>query len=135
MKNYFLVLLILPLLSASITSCKDESFRNRKKDKDLQQLNILFQEIEAMANQMTCENAADWKFVFVGSGRCGDTKSSYVAYSTKIDQSLFLQKISVYKEKQELYSEKWETQITCLAVSMAEPKSVTCVDGKPKFVY
>ena len=135
MKNYFLVLLILPFLSVSITSCKDETVRNKKKDKDLQQLNVLFQEIETMANQVTCENAADWKFIFVGSGRCGDTKSSYVAYSTKIDHALFLQKIHVYNEKQKLYSEKWETDITCLAVSMAEPKSVTCVDGKPKFLY
>ncbi len=86
MKNYFLVLLILPFLSISITSCKDETVRNKKKDKDLQQLNVLFQEIETIANQVTCEEAADWKFIFVDGDVCSASTSTHVAYSTKIDQ-------------------------------------------------
>lgn len=135
MKNYFLVLLILPFLSVSITSCKDESARNKKKDKDLQQLNVLFQEIETMANQATCENAADWKFIFVGSDVCSASTATYVAYSTKMDQSLFLQKIVLYKERQKAFAAKWETQLACPDVIRAKPKGVECVNGKPKLIY
>ena len=135
MRNHLLIFLTLPLLLATISSCKDESVQNRKKDKDLQQLNILFQEIETMANQVTCENAGDWRFVLVGTDRCGATKSAYVAYATKIDQSFLLQKIGVYKERQKAFSAKWETQLACPAVMMDEPKRVECVNGKAKLVY
>ncbi len=135
MKYNFLVFLILPLLWVSGISCKDESIQNRKKDKELQELNVLFLEIETMANQVTCENAADWKFILVGTDRCGASKSAYVAYSTKIDQSLFLQKIGIYKERQKAFSAKWERQLACPAVMMAEPERVECVNGKPKLIY
>ena len=127
--------LILSFLCVLISGCKDESVQNIKKDKELQQLNVLFQEIEIMGNQVSCENAADWKFVLVGTDFCGAGKSTYIAYSTKIDQSLFLQKVVIYKEKQKAFSAKWERQSACPAVMMTEPKGVECVNGKPKFVY
>ncbi len=101
----------------------------------MQQLNVLFQEIETIGNQLTCENAVDWKFVLVGTDLCGASKSRYVAYSTKMNQSLFLQKVGIYKEKQKAFSAKWERQLACPAVMMTEPKSVECVNGKAKLVY
>ena len=135
MREKFLMFLILPFLLTFTSGCKDESVQNIKKDKELQQLNVLFQEIETMGNQVSCENAADWKFVLVGTDFCSAGKSTYIAYSTKIDQSLFLQKVFIYKEKQKAFSAKWERQSACPAVIMAEPKGVECVNGKPKLVY
>lgn len=114
----------------TLSGCKDDF--ETSKEQDEQELMTLFKEIETLAGQFTCNSAAEWKFVAVGAKACGGA-TAYVAYSSKVDESLLLKKVSNYTAKQTSYNEKWKVISDCMLV--IEPKGVECNNGKPKFVY
>ncbi len=127
MKSYILV----ALLAFTFIGCEvDQTSRNQEEEQ--QELITLRNELERVSAEFTCDNAAGWKFTAVGAKACGGA-TSYVAYSTKIDETLFLQKVALYTEKQKAFNKKWNIVSDCMA--MVPPKSIECVSGKPKFVY
>lgn len=103
-----------------------------KREEDEQLLEQLHKEIEALSKSVTCTEADEWKFVAIGSKACGGP-TSYIAYSTKINEEQFLEKVSYFTEQQAKFNTKWGIFSTCDLP--AEPSGVTCADGKPVFVY
>lgn len=124
----FVILIAVCMLT--LTGCKDDL--TTSKEQDEQKLRALYQEIETLAGQFTCENANEWTFVSLGAKGCGGS-IGYIAYSTKINENDFLKKVNAYTDQQKVYNIKWNIMSDCLLV--AEPKGVECNNGKPKFVY
>ncbi len=130
-KNNFSNLLILSFLFLVTVSCDKEDFYNTREE-DQQEMSVLKKEIDKMASQFNCENAAEWKFVAIGTKSCGGA-GDYIAYSTKIDEAVFLNKVNIYSDKQKAFNVKWGSISDCALV--VAPKSVECDKGKPKFIY
>lgn len=130
-KNNFFILILLSTLLLSILGCEEKDLYNTK-DEDVEEMSVLKKEIDKMANQVSCDNASDWKFVPIGTKACGGA-GAYIAYSTKIDETLFLKKVAFYTQKQNAFNVKWGSISDCALV--VRPKSVVCVDGKPQLVY
>ena len=129
MMKPFLILAI--LFFFCLIACEKGVFSN-SKEKDLEELANLKKDIDEGSAQTTCINAADWKFTAIGDKACGGP-TGYVAYSTTIDETAFLKKVKVYTDKQKAFNLKWNTVSDCMF--MVPPKSIDCVNGKPKFVY
>ncbi|GGI22005.1 hypothetical protein [Pedobacter mendelii] len=89
-------------------------------------------DILKMSDQISCDNAADWRIVPIGAKGCGGA-SSFIAYSAKIDTALFLQKVEQYTQKEKAFNEKWKLYSDCALI--LAPKRIECADGKPKLVY
>ncbi len=119
-------------LAFTLTSFGCEKSNSPNQESDRQELAALLQDIENMANQVPCENDGDWKFAPVGAKACGGP-THFIAYAKKINESAFLEKIRLYTNKQLAFNERWNIRSTCDAPQ--PPKSVTCVNAKPKFVY
>lgn len=125
----FLAIVILLLLC--LAGCEQKDFYSSKED-DEQEMSTLRREIDKLTEQVSCEQASDWKFVPIGSKPCGGA-TGYVAYAAKIDEPLFLKKVAIYTQKQKAFNVKWSLASDCAIQS--PPKSIECVNGKPKFVY
>lgn len=130
-KNNFLIFLVLSTLLLSMLSCEIKDFQNTREE-DAEEMSVLKKEIDKMASQFNCENAAEWKFVAIGTKSCGGA-GAYIAYSTKIDEVDFLNKVKFYTQKQKAFNVKWGSISNCELV--VTPKIVECVNGKPNFVY
>ncbi|WP_148042753.1 hypothetical protein [Pedobacter jejuensis] len=96
------------------------------------ELKLLMSDILKMSDQISCDNAADWRIVPIGAKGCGGA-SSFIAYSAKIDTALFLQKVEQYTQKEKAFNEKWKLYSDCALI--IAPKRIECVNGKPKLVY
>lgn len=135
MKSYFLKrITLLPLLMVLISlfaMCKDDNNQS-VKDEEQAALVKLKVEIDQMANQESCSNATDWKFVAIGSKACGGP-TGYVAYSTKINETKFLEKVTNYTNQQKAFNTKWGIASDCMLVS--KPNGVVCSEGKPVLIY
>lgn len=131
MKQYLFILLLFTALLFTFVACEKEDFYNTKSD-DLQEMSSLRKEIDKLSEQVACENGVDWKFTAIGAKGCGGA-AGYIAYSTKIDEALFLKKVALYNQKQKAFNVKWNIISDCAVP--APPKSIDCVSGKPKFVY
>ncbi len=133
MKSYIYksLLFLVTLLVFSFAGCDHEHFYANKEG-DQQELAKLRSEIDKLSEQINCDNSADWKFTAIGEKACGGP-AGYVAYSTKIDETLFLKKVDLYTQKQKAFNVKWNIISDCMF--MVPPKSIDCVSGKPKFVY
>lgn len=133
MKTYLYqtALIFASILVFSFASCEKKYFSNSREEDELE-LSNLRKEIDKMSNQVSCENAAEWKFTAIGAKACGGP-ASYVAYSSKIDENSFLKTVSDYTQKQKTFNAKWDVASDCMFVTA--PKGVECVSGKPKFVY
>ncbi|MGF1925511.1 MAG: hypothetical protein ACQUHE_15140, partial [Bacteroidia bacterium] len=92
MKSYFLG----ALLAFTFIGCEVDQTSGTQEEEQ-QELITLRNELESVSNNFTCDNAADWKFTAIGAKACGGA-TGYVAYSTKIDETLFLQKVALYTE-------------------------------------
>jgi len=104
---------------------------NTTKQEDFAALKALGYEIKAMAESVACENADEWKFTPIGTTACG--AYDYMAYSEKIDEEVFLQKIETFTNTQNEFNIKWGMGFNCIAVPV--PQSVSCANGKPVFSY
>lgn len=124
-------LIFASILVFSFASCEEKDFSS-SKEKDELEMSNLRREIDKMSNQLSCENAADWKFVAIGSKPCGGA-NGYIAYSSKINEALFLEKVAMFNQKQRAFNVKCNLISDCMA--LLPPKSIECVNGKPKLVY
>jgi len=103
-----------------------------KREEDEQFLELLHKEIVAHSESVTCTEAEEWTFVAIGAKACGGP-TGYIAYSTQINEELFLEKVAYFTEQQKKFNTKWGIFSTCDVP--AEPTGVSCADGKPIFVY
>lgn len=123
--------LLFALLVVSFAGCEEKGLHNSKEEDALEIANLRT-EIDKLSEQIVCENSVDWKFVAIGDKACGGPLG-YVAYSTKIDEAMFLKKVALYAQLQKAFNVKWGVVSDCMF--MTPPKSVECVNGKPKLVY
>lgn len=133
MKTYLhlTTLIFVACLLFSFAACEEKDFSGWREKNELEMSNLR-KEIEKMSNQVSCENPADWKFVAIGSKPCGGA-AGYIAYSNKINEALFLEKVAIFNQKQQAFNVKWNLISDCMA--LLPPKSIDCVNGKPKLVY
>lgn len=131
MRKYLFKFILLTLIIFSFSACEERDL-NHSKEEDLLEMANLRTEIDKLSEQFACENSADWKFTAIGEKACGGP-TGYVAYSTKIDEAMFLKKVALYAQKQKAFNVKWGVASDCMF--MTPPKSIDCVGGKPKLVY
>lgn len=127
MRTFYSILftLFLSLLACDI---KEETTQNEELDK----LNNLYENIHTLATSKTCEESDDWNFTPNGHKACGGPKE-YIAYSSNIDTTLFLELVKEYTSLEKEYNQKWEIVSDCSTPQ--EPVSVTCKDNVPTFNY
>ncbi len=95
-----------------------------------QEMETLKAEITALANSEKCNNATDWKSVGLGVKACGGPVS-YIAYSNKIDEKDFLEKVDFYNQKSTEYNKKYNLQSDCMLV--IAPENIVCENERPVF--
>ena len=92
----------------------------------------LFNEIQSLSYSVSCSNATDWSFVAYGSKACGGAQG-YIAYSSQIDTTSFLQKIEAYTKAEKDFNYKWSVISDCSITN--SPTSVECQNGFPTLIY
>lgn len=146
MKN----LVLLSLVSVFAWSCKpaytadnlpkplpamqteDEMPSNGLTPEESKEMETLHSDIKAMANSEKCTNGSDWKTVAVGVKACGGPVE-YIAYSMKIDEKSFLEKVDVYNKKSVEYNKKYNLVSDCMLI--LQPEKIDCENGNPVFKY
>ncbi len=126
-----ILVVLISILFFAIAGCEEKDLYNTKQEDEIE-LSTLKSELNKMTNQFACENSADWNFVAIGAQSCGGP-TGFIAYSKKIDETAFLDKVNSYTKKQQAFNIKWKILSNCAL--LAAPKSIECVSGKPKFVY
>ena len=141
MKN----LIVLSVISVLAFSCKPtytadnlpKPLPERPKDnagigalskEESQEMEDLKAEITSMANSEKCTDAAEWKTVELGIKACGGPVA-YIAYSNKIDEKAFLEKVDLYNRKMVGYNKKYNLVSDCMLV--VQPENIVCENGKP----
>ncbi len=95
-----------------------------------QEMERLKAEITALAHSEKCSNPTDWKTVGLGVKACGGPVS-YIAYSNKIDENAFLQKVDLYNQKMSGHNKKHNLTSDCMVVM--QPENIACENEKPVF--
>ena len=99
---------------------------------EAQEMENLTSEIFAISKSEKCTNGSDWKSVGLGVKACGGPVS-YIAYSAKIDEAKFLEKVNLYNEKSTEYNKKYNLISDCMLVM--PPEKIECINGSPIFKY
>lgn len=92
----------------------------------------MLSQIENMASSAPCNDSSEWTFTSYGNKACGGPVG-YIAYSSRIDTFLFLEKIEQHRIAQLRFNEKWGMVSDCSAP--LEPAGVVCEEGNPVFEY
>jgi hypothetical protein len=95
-----------------------------------EEMENLKSEILAMSKSEKCTNPADWKTVGLGVKACGGPVS-YIAYSNKIDEGKFLEKVNLYNQKSADYNKKYNLVSDCMLIM--QPENIVCENEKPVF--
>ena len=99
---------------------------------EAQEMENLTSEIFAISKSEKCTNGSDWKSVGLGVKACGGPVS-YIAYSAKIDEAKFLEKVNLYNQKSTEYNKKYNLVSDCMLVM--PPEKIECINGSPVFKY
>ena len=99
---------------------------------EAQEMENLTSEIFAISKSEKCTNGSDWKSVGLGVKACGGPVS-YIAYSAKIDEAKFLEKVNLYNQKSTEYNKKYNLISDCMLVM--PPEKIECINGSPVFKY
>lgn len=143
MKNF----IVLSLLAVAALSCKPaytadnlpKPLPERPKDnaaigamskEESNEMDYLREEIITLSNSEKCTNPADWKTVGLGVKACGGPVS-YIAYSNKIDEKTFLDKVESYNQKSAGYNKKYNLVSDCMLV--VQPENIACENDRPVF--
>jgi hypothetical protein len=102
-----------------------------QKERNLEDLEITGQEIQALSESVSCTNSAEWRFSAMGSKACGGPMR-YIAYHVSVEDKI-LKLISNYTSLQAEYNQKYQIISDCALVS--PPRNVICEGGKPFLVY
>lgn len=104
---------------------------NTTFEEDQLALQELFTIIQLTAN-VPCVNAADWSFTAYGSKACGGPVG-YIAYSSVIDETSFLNNVEEYTDATQDFNIKWGIISTCEL--LLPPNSVICENGVAVLSY
>ena len=124
MKKFIFPLLLL------LSSC--QLINEERETQEITDLEELYNKIVSISESKSCTNSSQWKFTAIGSKACGGP-SGYIAYSSEINESEFLDLVAQYTKLQKEYNTKNNIGSDCSLV--ASPSSITCENGKPVFVY
>ena len=124
------IILLIPLLLV-FKSCETSNKLTSQK-KDESNLLALFTEIEELALSVSCLDANNWNFTTYGVKACGGPQG-YIAYSSEINTSIFLQKIDEYTLAEKKYNIKWGIISTCDIQN--PPISIECNNNLPVLRY
>lgn len=102
------------------------------QETDHQHLMKLFEEITTIANSKSCNNSNNWTYTAYGSKACGGPQG-FIAYSTEIDVTTFLEKVAQYTKAEAAFNKKWGIASTCDLP--AQPKSVVCENNVAVLKY
>lgn len=94
------------------------------------ELDSLKTNITTIASGEKCVNAAEWKSIGIGVKPCGGPVA-YLAYSIKIDEKDFLEKVDFYNQKMDAYNKKYNLTSDCMLV--AQPANIVCEGDKAVF--
>lgn len=109
---------------------KDNSGNGNLTQQESDEMQNLKSEILALSQSEKCSNATDWKSVGLGVKACGGPVE-YIAYSNKIDEAKFLEKVNLYNQKSTEYNKKYNLVSDCMLV--IQPENIVCENGKPVF--
>lgn len=140
-------LILLGVFSLFVFSCKPsytadnlpKPLPERQKDEiptsgltveESKEMENLKNEIKTLASSEKCSNPADWKTVGLGVKACGGPVS-YIAYSNKIEEKIFLEKVDLYNQKSSEYNKKYNLVSDCMLVM--QPENIVCENDKPVF--
>ena len=102
---------------------KDDAPSNGLTAEESKELESLKTEITTLASSEKCSNSADWKTVGLGVKACGGPVE-YIAYSIKIDEKSFLEKVDVYNQKSVEYNKTYNLMSDCMLVM--QPENIVC---------
>lgn len=122
-------ILFLGATLACLASCEQQ---HHTKEDDSAELTRRLVKIEELANDISCNDASEWKFTAYGSKPCGGPQG-YIAYPNSIDESKFLALIEEYNKLEDEFNQRWEIYSDCAVLT--GPAGVTCENGKPKLEY
>ncbi|WP_312420645.1 hypothetical protein [Epilithonimonas sp.] len=111
---------------------KENPDKGNLTEQEAQEMENLKSEILTMAKSEKCTNTTDWKSVGLGVKACGGPVS-YIAYSVKIDEAKFLEKVDLYNQKSTEYNKKYNLVSDCMLVM--PPEKIECENGNPVFKY
>ncbi|WP_296704672.1 hypothetical protein [Algoriphagus sp.] len=121
--------LIFPLLFL-LSSC--QLINEDSRTYDLTELEELYEKIVSISESKVCTNPSQWKFTAIGNKACGGP-TSYIAYSSEINESEFLDLVAQYTKLQKEYNSKNNIGSDCSFVS--PPSEIKCENGKAVFFY
>ena len=122
-------LLILLFIGMACWSCQSDE---QTRDEEARNLEALFNEIETIAASVNCQNASSWAITEYGHKACGGP-AGYIAYSTLIDTTDFLNRVTIYSNRQREFNVKWGVISDCALAP--QPIEVTCENGQAVLVY
>ena len=123
MKKLLSKVVLLPLcLFLFSTQCEDD-IPPVTQETEEQELALLKNEIEDLANASVCDDAFECKFIAFGSKPCGGPWS-YLVYSTSIDTEELESMVEGYNRKEALYNSEWDIPSDCAITN--PPTSITC---------
>jgi hypothetical protein len=102
------------------------------KTQDSLLLTQMYQELVELSGSTTCETADAWGITAIGSKPCGGA-AGYMAYKTSINLACFLEKANHFTAQTAKYASKHGLISDCSVP--AQPKTVSCQNGKPVFNY
>ncbi|MDA3953574.1 MAG: hypothetical protein PF485_08000 [Bacteroidales bacterium] len=127
---------ILTILAFVTISCEEDTLSgitdSTSREEDNNFLESLSEEISDMAEEFECVEASEWQFTAIGTKACGGP-TGFIAYSTQIDAVVFLEKVNLFTEQQDIFNKKWKVFSDCTVPP--QPEGIICVDGKPEFYY
>lgn len=119
MKSFTFLILTLMLF----ISCISDDSNTATYESELSELNLLKDQIEALASTSACNESSDCEFIAFGSKPCGGPWS-YLVYSTSIDTDQLENLIEDYNQKETVFNLKWDVVSDCsLAIP---PTSINC---------
>ena len=111
---------------------KDNPDNGSLTAEESQEMETLKAEILAISKSEKCTNGSDWKSVGLGVKACGGPVS-YIAYSAKIDEAKFLEKVNLYNQKSTEYNNKYNLVSDCMLIT--PPEKIECENENPVFKY
>lgn len=111
---------------------KDNPDNGSLTAEESQEMETLKAEILTISKSEKCTNGSDWKSVGLGVKACGGP-ASYIAYSVKIDEAKFLEKVDLYNQKSTEYNKKYNLVSDCMLVM--PPERIECENENPFFKY
>jgi hypothetical protein len=122
MKKSFLPIIIVFCLSIMATQCEEDMTTSTQAD-DLEELQVLKTEIEALANRSVCNESSECKYMGFGSKPCGGSWS-YLIYSTSIDTKILEDLVENYNKKEAEFNNKWGIVSDCAIAN--PPSNIKC---------